>query len=122
MRMTDLARRAALLAAAIVLAAAAPRAYGPLAAAEALPPAPPAASHSATLSGFSAFAPAPVPDVDQQGFRRKADPARMQLSPSFYKPQEGPSGDGFTPNSSIYGEQTRRLLPTPGLNLNVPLN
>jgi hypothetical protein len=118
MRMTDLAHRAALLAAAVLLTAASPRTYVPLAAVESQPP--PAADPRSTA--FSAFAPAPVPDIDQQGVRQKPGPARMELTPSFYKPREGPSGDGFTPNSTIYGEQTKRLLPTPGLNLNVPLN
>ncbi len=113
-------QRGALLAAALLLGAASPRSFVPLASTD--PLSPPPAVTAPKAASFSAFSPAPVPDIDQEdGTARKSGPQRMQLTPSFFKPREGPSGDGFTPNSTVYGEQTKRLLPTPGLNLNVPL-
>jgi hypothetical protein len=119
MKVWTLARRAGLLAAALLLGAASPGTYGPLVAFDTMPPIvggpPSAATHSA-------FSPAPVPDLEQSsGGWRKAEPSRVQLTPSFFHQREGVSGDGYTPNSTVFTEQTKRLRPTPGLNLNVPL-
>jgi hypothetical protein len=113
-----LAASMALLAAALLSGAAAPPGATPLAMVQPLPgglalPASPAAS---------GFTPAPVPDLDQDdGSFRKSGPSKVEVTPNLFHQRETKSGDGFTPNSTIFGEQTKRLRPAPGINLSVPL-
>jgi len=69
------------------------------------------------------FAPAPVPDLDlDDGAFHRDGPAKVELTPNLFHQHQSFLGDGYTPNSTIQGEQTKRLRPTPGLNLSVPLN
>ena len=78
--------------------------------------------YPAQSSPGNVFAPAPVPDLDLDGsMSRKTDPAKVGLSPTLYHQHPTLTGEGYTPNSTMDGEQTRRFLPMPGLNLNVPL-
>jgi hypothetical protein len=81
-------------------------------------PAPPLAP--AAPSGN--FTPAPMPNLDLDGSTfRKTGPAGVVVTPMLFRERQPTVGDGYTPNSTIDGEQTKRFRPMPGLNLNVPL-
>jgi hypothetical protein len=112
--------RVSLLFAAVLLMAASPS-QGPTPLAMAQPMlSPPSSFRPADVA--PSFSPAPVPDVDQDGVGApKTGPSRVVLTPSFYHQRDRTKGDGYTPNSTIYGEQTKRLRPAPGINLRVPL-
>lgn len=84
-------------------------------------PAPAPGRAAPAAGGFTAFGPAPVPDQDLDGYRLKQAPAKVELSPSLFHERLSTVGDGYTPNSTVDSEQTKRLRPMPGLNLNVPL-
>lgn len=75
-----------------------------------IPPATPPAYTAAPVPNADAYAPAPTPQSD--------DP---QLSPEFFHQKDYYTGQGYTPGSSIYGEQVRRQGPMGGINLKVPL-
>jgi hypothetical protein len=111
-------RRAALLAAALLTGAASPTQTLPLAMVQPLPGGI-ALPDSSAPAGFT---PAPVPDLDQNdGSFGKGGRAKVEVTPGLFHQRENPSGDGFTPNSTIFGEQTKHLHPAPSLNLSVPL-
>jgi hypothetical protein len=68
------------------------------------------------------FTPAPMPDPDQTNSSwLKAAPAKVEVSPNLFHTRQSYLGDGYTPNSTIQGEQTKRIHPAPGLSLSVPL-
>ncbi len=114
----DLVRRSALLAAALLSGGASPTRTSPLAMVQPLP----GGIDLPETSGSAGFTPAPVPDLDQtDGSGRKTGPAKVEVMPSLFHQRETTSGDGFTPNSTVFGEQTKRLHPAPSLNLSVPL-
>jgi hypothetical protein len=118
-------RWVSLLVAALLGGGAAPLGSGPLAMTTP-PPQPPAARHTTPdqlkPAAKSRFSPAPVPDLDLDGSStRKAEPSRVQLLPSFYQQHNTSPGAGYTPNSTVFGEQTKKLRPAPGLSLSVPL-
>jgi hypothetical protein len=110
-------RRAGLLIAALLSGAASPGPYAPLAYADPAPQ--PATPPTATASAFTP-APMPDPDLDPNSFRH-TQPARVELTPSLFHERQSFHGDGYTPNSSVEGEQTRKIRPAPGFNLSVPL-
>lgn len=110
-------RRTAVLAILLLTAGAAPP-YPPYAFVQPLSP-PPA---QRAQSNWSNYTPAPVPNPDAENpADRSSGPSRTELSPGLWRPQKGYQGDGFTPGSTVQGEQTRRYPATPQLNLNVPL-
>jgi hypothetical protein len=75
-----------------------------------------------TANGPRRFTPAPVPNLDLDGtVPYRSGPASVRLLPSFFHQQDTVKGAGFTPNSSIFGEQMKKLRPAPGLTLSVPL-
>jgi hypothetical protein len=116
--------RAALLGSALVTGAASPAPYPPLAMAGPLPLTVFAAPRPVAITGLAApgFAPAPVPDLDQDGGGLHRDgPAKVELTPNLFHQSQSYLGDGYTPNSTVQGEQTKKIRPTPGLNLSVPL-
>jgi hypothetical protein len=117
--MTPFRRLRAPALAALLLATGAAPPYPPLAFVEPLtrPPAP------ISPQAGSAFAPAPVPDSNLDGPPQSAPgPAHAELSPGIYMPHATKfQGDGFTPNSTVQGEQQRHYHPAPALNLSVPL-
>jgi hypothetical protein len=81
-----------------------------------------APSKSAGAGNGAVFTPAPVPDLDLDGgFSTKPAPARVELSTRFYHERQSTVGDGYTPNSTVDTEQTKRMRPTPTFNLSVPL-
>ncbi len=111
-------RRAALLAAALLGGGASPTRTSPLAMVQPLP----GGIDLPETSASGAFTPAPVPDLDQsESSLHKAGPAKIAVVPSLFHQRETTSGEGFTPNSTVFGEQTKRLHPAPSLNLSVPL-
>ena len=79
-------------------------------------------SHPAVSNG-SGYTPAPVPNQDlDDPARRVSGPARTELMPGLYQPHGTTfQGDGFTPNSTVQGEQQRHYHPAPALSLSVPL-
>jgi hypothetical protein len=107
-----------LLVVALLSGAAAPAGRTPFAMAQPLP----GGVALPNAAAPSAFTPAPVPDLDQDDYTfRKNGPAKVEVTPNLFHQRETVSGDGFTPNSTIFGEQTKRFRPTPSLNLSVPL-
>jgi hypothetical protein len=107
------------LLAALLLTTAAASPYPPLAFVQPLQ-APPV---QAAPPGGASFTPAPVPnqDLDNPALRTSS-PARAELSPGIYQPGTTLfQGDGFTPNSTVQGEQQRHYHPAPSLNFSVPL-
>jgi hypothetical protein len=45
----------------------------------------------------------------------------VTVSPNLFSPKDYNLGQGYTSGSTIQGEERRRFAPTPGINLNVPL-
>jgi hypothetical protein len=118
------ARCAALLAASLLTTAASPGGYAPPALAGPAPPLVAIAPKPAPPAAVAppVFVPAPMPDLEfEDNAQQKRGPAGVELSPNLYHPHQGYLGDGYTPNSTIEGEQNRRLRPMPELNLSVPL-
>jgi len=74
-------------------------------------------------SRVSEYDPAPVPNQDLDSpARRAAGPAHAELTPGIYRPGTTLfQGDGYTPNSTVQGEQERHYHPAPQLSLSVPL-
>jgi hypothetical protein len=69
------------------------------------------------------FEPAPMPDADLYPPVAHVDnPQAAQLTPSLFQPKNQYRGDGFSPGSTVQGNQERLLKPTPGLSMKVPLN
>ena len=115
-----LAGRAMLLLAALLTMAASPPRFTPVAFAD--PMQPPAAPAAAPAPVAPAFTPAPVPDIDMQfAGDRPTDPAAVSLTPKVFSQQPSSTGDGYTPHSTLLNEQTKRIMPSAGLNLSVPL-
>lgn len=81
-------------------------------------PAPPA---DTATNRASPYTPAPVPNPDLGWHAPSVSPAHTELTPGFYHPQQGYRGDGFTPGSTIQGEEQRRYRPLPSLQLSMPL-
>jgi hypothetical protein len=82
----------------------------------------PAPGQSAATPGGAAFTPAPMPDPDMgRSFKLKPGPQEAKVSPSFFQARKSTVGDGYTPYSTVDTEQTKRMRPTPTLNLSVPL-
>ncbi len=52
---------------------------------------------------------------------RALGPAQAQVSPSLFRRTSTYRGEGFTTGSTAEAEQNRRLAPTPGVNLSMPL-
>jgi len=75
-----------------------------------VPPATPPPYTAAPVPNLDAYAPAPTPESN--------DP---QFSPQFFHQKDYYTGQGYTPGSSIYGEQVRKQGPMGGINLKVPL-
>jgi hypothetical protein len=114
-----LTHRFALLGIVLLAGAASPTTSRPFAMVDpVLPPeviAPPAASPTG-------FTPAPMPDIElNSGIVRDPGPAKVGLAPSLFNEHPTYQGDGFTPNSTVQGEQTKRIRPAAGFNLSVPL-
>lgn len=109
------AARALVAGAALTLAAGASPPYPPITL-QAQPP------HDTGANLGSTYLPAPVPDPDYQvpstGGRASGQPV---LRPYLYRPRATTQGEGFTPGSTIQGEERRRFKPVPSLNLSVPL-
>jgi hypothetical protein len=106
---------------ALLLTAAAPSAFPPLALVTPFgtPGRPAAPAANGPITGF---VPAPVPDPDVYA------PLSQQaggggLRPSLTVPSTGPTtqGNGFTRGSAYSGEQVHHFAPAPTLNLDLPL-
>ena len=66
------------------------------------------------------FQPAPVPNPDLFAPRSRGQ-AGAAVTPNLFHQQKTYRGEGFTPGSTAEGEQTKRVKPTPGMSLTVPL-
>jgi hypothetical protein len=67
------------------------------------------------------FGDAPLPG-DLPALPGQADSnTGVTVSPNLFKPKDYNLGSGYTNGSTIQGEERRRFAPTPGINLNVPL-
>jgi hypothetical protein len=110
--------RSALLVASLAAAAASPPTFNQYTFVAPVVPAP----DPAMPNGFSAFAPAPVPDPDVVDPAKRPVAEGTSLSPKLSNPHPTLfQGDGFTPNSTEQTEEDRHYRPAPSLNLNVPL-
>jgi hypothetical protein len=114
------AGRCALIVAALLSGGASPwQKYLPVAFADPEVPRNVAAPPAADRHRFTA---APVPDIDLEPGKQSSEPARVELLPNLFRERQTAGwGDGYTPNSTVEGEQNKRIRPTPGLNLSVPL-
>jgi hypothetical protein len=112
--------RASLLAAALLTGAASPTRLIPLTLVEPLLP-PKHLSAAPLAPPPSAFTPAPMPDIDLQAGGTPG-PATVEVTPNLFNQPRTYQGEGYTPNSTVEGEYARRIRPTPGVNLSVPLN
>jgi hypothetical protein len=66
------------------------------------------------------FGDAPLPnDVPAPG--QVTGQTGVTVSPDLFKPKDYNLGQGYVNGSTIQGEQRRKFAPTPGINLNVPL-
>jgi hypothetical protein len=66
------------------------------------------------------FGDAPLPgDVPAPG--QVTGNTGVTVSPNLFKPKDYNLGQGYVNGSTVQGEQRRRFAPTPGINLNVPL-
>jgi hypothetical protein len=119
----SLAAQASLLLGALLTMAASPPRYTPVAfAAPLAPPTAPAPAPAPSPAAGPVFAPAPVPNIDLKfGGGQPDDPTAVTVAPKIYSQQPSSAGDGYTPHSTLLNEQTKRILPSAGLNLLVPL-
>jgi hypothetical protein len=97
----------------LVLAAAPGPAAEPLPLPLPIPPIPPLIAPSSQ--------PAPVPDQDVAPPHPGDDPKGATIGPDLFQPQARFYGNGYEPGSTVQGEQERRLRPTPGFYLKMPL-
>ncbi len=82
-------------------------------------PSRPLTDSSTPVVGFTA---APMPNADLNAPLRIDPNARQaSLKPSLFAPRNAYHGDGYVPGSTVQTEQEKRLKPTPGVNLSVPL-
>jgi hypothetical protein len=79
-----------------------------------LPPQPPAHSPGPN------FQPAPMPNRDLQAPNGTSS-GGTSFGPAIFTNRQQFGGEAFTPNSTVQGEQEKRLRPTPGFSLKVPL-
>jgi hypothetical protein len=71
------------------------------------------------------YTPAPMPDLTQEPPRGRAGTPGPTLTPNLYsRPQATTESDGYTRGSAMQYDEPRgnQLRPSPGLQLNVPLN
>ncbi len=69
------------------------------------------------------FEPAPMPDADLYPPVPHTDETKSaSVTPSLFRPKDQYRGDGFSPGSTVQGNQERLLKPAPGLSMKVPLN
>ncbi|MBN9508219.1 MAG: hypothetical protein J0I21_03780 [Alphaproteobacteria bacterium] len=107
-------RRAILLWATLLTTGAAP-AFPPLAMVTPFGSPPASGEHSA-------FVPAPVPNPDLAAPRGGKDRGNgPSVTPSFFHQESTYQGEGFLRGSTYEGDQERRLRPSPGLDLKLPL-
>jgi hypothetical protein len=84
-------------------------------------PAPGQAPRSAPVvpGGFTA---APIPDADLDApVHRDPNDSQASLGPKLFNTHDSYRGDGFLYKSTPQSEQEKRLKPTPGVGLSVPL-
>lgn len=113
--MSMIPRRLPLIAAMFAALAAAPPPYPPITlGAQALD------DHGKALG--SLYTPAPVPNENVERPGHGGQRAHTELTPGLYRPGKSYLGDGYTPGSTIQGEEQRRYKPLPNLSLSVPLD
>jgi hypothetical protein len=69
----------------------------------------------------SPYTPAPVPDSEYEVPSATGGQSGPSLRPGFFQQRKSYQGEGYTPGSTIQGEEQRRYKPLPSLNLSVPL-
>jgi hypothetical protein len=68
------------------------------------------------------FAPAPVPNPDLQRPRADTEQPHTQITPNLFDtPKDHAAGSGFLPGSAAQYDPDRRLHPSPGIVIKVPL-
>jgi hypothetical protein len=84
-----------------------------------VPPRPPLPGEAEAKDGF---APAPVPDPDVRWPRADTEQPHTQVTPSLFdSPKDRAAGSGFLPGSAAQYDPDRRLHPSPGITVKVPL-
>jgi hypothetical protein len=69
-----------------------------------------------------AFEAAPIPNLDLYVPNRTVRQQGAELAPGLFSATNTYRGEGFVPGSSPQGAQQSRRIPTPGINIKVPLN
>jgi hypothetical protein len=84
----------------------------------------PAKSGAVVATIDAGYTNAPVPNTDAAiPFVKDPSKDQAQLGPGvFAPPATGYRGEGYTPGSSVDGEQQRKVKPGGGISLKVPLN
>ena len=67
------------------------------------------------------YEPAPLPNPDVSAPYR-ADGGGTRISPSLFNRKDDYRGDSFSKGETVQSDQNRRLLPSPGLTLSMPLD
>ena len=66
------------------------------------------------------YEPAPLPNPDIAAPSR-ADSGGTEVSPSLFQRHGGYRGDALSNSESVEGDQNRRMMPSAGLTLKMPL-
>ena len=68
------------------------------------------------------YEPAPIPNRDVVAPTRAQQSAGTQISPSLFNRHDGYRGDSFTKGETAEADQNRRMLPSAGFTLKMPLD
>jgi len=84
--------------------------------------APETGAAQAVTPNADGYTPAPVPNMDQAApLQRALGPAQPEWKPGLFTSQSTYRGEGYTPGSSVQGNENRNVHPAPLLSLDVPL-
>lgn len=76
----------------------------------------------AAASAGNDFTPAPLPNSDASApILRTLGPETAQFTPGLFQRETTFRGNGYTPGSTVDGNEQRRFNPSPGINMKVPL-
>ena len=68
------------------------------------------------------YEPAPIPNRDVIAPARAQQGAGTQISPSLFSRRDGYRGDSFTKGETAQADQNRRMMPSAGFTLKMPLD
>ena len=80
------------------------------------------ASRPAKPLGGPLYEPAPIPDRNVVAPTRVQQGAGTEISPSLFRRHDAYRGDSFTKGETAEAEQNRRMMPSAGFTLKMPLD